>query len=66
MSGLKGFRDHCRAREAVEHLPAPERALWKQLADEIDEYLTRPAMVVDLFGEASAEPEMSASIEEAP
>jgi len=37
-----------------------EAWLWKQLADEIDEYL-EPAggsLAVDLFGQASEEPEV--------
>lgn len=35
-----------------------ERALWTQIADEIDAYLARPAEVVDLFGDVGVEPTM--------
>lgn len=42
MSALTQLRDHCRRMASGppgEHPPEPERALWTQLADEIDAYL---------------------------
>lgn len=39
------------------HEPKPEeRALWTQLADEIDDYLGGDSLAVDLFGDLTAEP----------
>lgn len=70
MSDLTAFRDHCRReakRPRIVNRSAdgevtsssgptePERALWLQLADEIDAYLGG-AVDVDLFGELSEVP----------
>lgn len=61
MTDLERFRDHCRKQAGPPVAPgcpaAAERALWVQLADEIDAYLAGPVEHVDLFGDASVEPE---------
>lgn len=61
MSDLTRFRDHARTMAGPPVAPgcpaAADRALWLQIADEIDAYLAGPAVVEDLFGEYAAEPE---------
>jgi hypothetical protein len=62
MSDLTRLRDHARkmARPTPINEAAvtpKERALWTQIADEIDAYLT-PRDHVDLFGEVSTEPDI--------
>lgn len=61
MSDLTTFRDHCRKMAADQRAVIPwtaaERALWTQMADEIDAYLATPTAVEDLFGEVTAEPQ---------
>lgn len=56
MSALTVERDWARKRAALEYLSSTERALWTQIADEIDAYLDRPTAAVDLFGEVTDEP----------
>lgn len=47
-----GHRCGCACHEPTEH----ERVMWRQIADEIDAYLSRAAPQVDLFGEETHEP----------
>jgi hypothetical protein len=42
VSNLRTFRDWCAAMADDTTQPDDERALWQQLADEIDTYLTPP------------------------
>jgi hypothetical protein len=60
VSDLTRFRDHCRKMAGSPTAPgcpaASERALWLQMADEIDAYLAAPLEAVDLFGETTVEP----------
>ena len=56
MSELTRFRDHARKMSDADDSPPAERALWAQLADEIDAYLTSPPEDVDLFGAVSVVP----------
>jgi hypothetical protein len=60
MSDLTSFRDYCRKMAGPPVAPgcpaATERALWLQMADEIDAYLATPHEAVDLFGEVTTEP----------
>lgn len=50
----------CECHPRTPDLPEAERALWVQLADEIDAYLAaRHAPAADLFGEAGVEPEVT-------
>ena len=57
MSDLTTLRDHARTMAGKSDTPASEAALWFQIADEIDEYLTPTQPVAeDLFGEYADEP----------
>lgn len=61
MSDLTAFRDHCRKMAGPAVAPgcpaAAARALWLQMAEEIDAYLAGPVEAVDLFGAGTREPE---------
>ena len=44
------------------HQPSDyERAMWRQIADEVDAYLGRTAPQVDLFGDETCEPTIEES-----
>ena len=55
MSALTEFRAWALKQAGKSTTPAPEAALWLQLATEVDDYLDRPTET-DLFGETTAEP----------
>jgi hypothetical protein len=61
MRGQTKFRDHCRQMAKTKRITYSDdnRALWTQMADEIDTYLAAPPESPDLFGELSAEPAAS-------
>jgi hypothetical protein len=59
MTALTTLRDH--AREMAEAC-GPDHALWSQIADEIDAYLSPPPPALDLFGNPAQEPQPEATL----